>query len=111
MHWRADALKAEFDSEPGITFLENPDEDAARRSHPSHAPMSTTVLTFHKTDGTDDDGRPRLVVERHGSLPVELLAPAVAALGYGLSLSPGAARRLSQRSYGDDLRVGGGHLG
>ncbi|MGW4380957.1 L-threonylcarbamoyladenylate synthase [Kitasatospora sp. NPDC004531] len=110
-HWRAAALKAEFDGEPGITFLEHADEEAARRGYPCHAPMSTTVLAFHKTDGRDDDGRVRLVVERHGSLPVELLAPAVAALGYGLSLSPGAARRLSQRSYDDGVRVGDGHLG
>lgn len=44
-------------------------------------------------------------------LAAELLGPAVAALGYGLSLSPGAARRLSQRSCGDDLRAGDGHLG
>jgi tRNA A37 threonylcarbamoyladenosine synthetase subunit TsaC/SUA5/YrdC len=98
-HWRADGLRGEFGSDPGFVVLAHPDEAAARRRYPLHAPMSTTILAFHKVahDGQDV----RLVVERHGSLPLEQLRSVVERVGFGLDTAPSAARRLELREYPD----------
>jgi hypothetical protein len=98
-HWRAAGLLAEFGNEPGFMVLEHADEDAARRAYPRFAPMSTTIVAFHKTAGTDEQGRPRLIVERHGSLHVDHLRPLLDELGFGMALAPSAARRLELRTY------------
>jgi hypothetical protein len=66
--------------------------------------MSTTILGFHKLGTPDEHGRPRLIVERHGSLPVEILRGIVAEFGFGLELGPKAFNRLALRVY-DDLAV------
>jgi hypothetical protein len=98
-HWRADGLRAEFGSHPDFVVLAHPDEGAARRRYPLHAPMSTTILAFHKVAGTGREVR--LVVERHGSLPIEALRPVVERLGFGLDIAPTAVRRLELREYLD----------
>jgi hypothetical protein len=98
-HWRAEGLRAEFDSDPGFVVLAHPDEAAARRRYPLHAPMSTTILAFHKVAHSGQEVR--LVVERHGSLPVEHLRSVLQGVGFGLQLAPSAARRLELREYPD----------
>ncbi|MFB7663179.1 hypothetical protein ACFC1R_04415 [Kitasatospora sp. NPDC056138] len=98
-HWRAAALRAEFGQEAGVRVLEHADEEAARRNHPLHEPMSTSVLAFHRTDGVDEHGRPRLVLQRHGSLPLEQIRQAAERFGFGLALGPGAQQRLAKRQY------------
>jgi hypothetical protein len=96
-HWRADGLRAEFGSDLDFVVLAHPDEAAARRCYPLHAPMSTTILAFHKVA---QEGREvRLVVERHGSLPLEQLRSVVERVGFGLEIAPSAARRLELREY------------
>jgi len=98
-HWRADGLRTEFGSDPDFVVLAHPDEDAARRRYPLHAPMSTTILAFHKVANTGREVQ--LVVERHGSLPIEALRPVVERLGFGLDIAPTAVRRLELREYRD----------
>ncbi len=98
-HWRADALRAEFGSDPGFVVLAHSDEAAARQRYPLHAPMSTTVVAFHKVGHSGQELR--LVVERHGSLPVEQLRMVVERLGFGLELASSATRRLELRKYPD----------
>lgn len=98
-HWRADGLRTEFGSDPDFLLLAHPDEDAARRRYPLHAPMSTTILAFHKVAHAGREVR--LVVERHGSLPIEALRPVVERLGFGLDIAPTAVRRLELREYRD----------
>jgi hypothetical protein len=100
-HYRADGLRAEFGHEPGFVLLEHDDEEAAWRTYPLYAPMSTTILAFHKVAGRDEHGRLNLVVERHGSLPVDQLREVVGRLGFGLVLGANAAHRLLQREYAD----------
>lgn len=93
-HWRAAGLRAEFGSDPRFVLLEHDDEDAARARYPQHAPMSTTILAFHRLAG------PRtLLVERHGSLPVDVVRSVVADFGFDVALGPLAASRLHQRAY------------
>ncbi|MGH2603693.1 MAG: hypothetical protein ACRDJ9_30455 [Dehalococcoidia bacterium] len=105
-HWQADGIEAEFGREPGFLVLRHDDEDAARRRYPCYAPMSTTILAFHKLGGVDEAGRPRLIVERHGSLPAEDVRRVVERHGFGLTLGPKAARRLALREYANAIDEG-----
>jgi tRNA A37 threonylcarbamoyladenosine synthetase subunit TsaC/SUA5/YrdC len=99
-HWQAEGLRSEFAGEARFVVLEHDDEQGARAAYPRYAPMSTTILAFHKTGPPDPhDGRLRLVVERHGSLGLDDLTEVVAGLGFGLTLGANAHRRLSQRQY------------
>jgi hypothetical protein len=106
-HYTAEGLEGEFAHEPGFVMLRHADEAAARRAYPLHAPMSTTILAIHRVAGIRADGRPRLIVERHGSLEVGALAPIVERLGFALKLGPKAVHRLSQREYAAQRRLGG----
>ena len=101
-HWRADGLVREFGHEADFLLLGHPDEEAARSAYPMFAPMSTTIVAFHKTAGTDEAGRPVLLVERHGSLHVDDLRPLLASIGFGMALAPSAAHRLAMRTYDID---------
>jgi hypothetical protein len=98
-HHRADGLRAEFGHDPRFVVLEHGDEAIARRAYPLHAPMSTTILAFHKVAGIHSSGRPVLVLERHGSLRVEDVRTVVRPLGFEVALGPHAARRLLERRY------------
>ena len=66
--------------------------------------MSTALLAFHRTAGHDREGRVRLLIERHGSLPVEQVVRVVRPLGFSLVLAPGADARSPQRHYPDRSR-------
>jgi hypothetical protein len=98
-HYRGSAIKSEFGAEQGFVVLRHPDEEAARRRYPQFAPMSTTVLAFHKLAEPTPAGRPRVVVERHGSMHVDDLRPIVERYGFGLALGPKAQARLHERHY------------
>jgi tRNA A37 threonylcarbamoyladenosine synthetase subunit TsaC/SUA5/YrdC len=98
-HYRGDALAAEFADDPEFVLLRHRDESRARDLHPLHAPMSTTLLAVHRTAGVDRHGRVVLVVERHGSLPVEEVRRIVRPLGFDVVLGSAAGTRLPQRRY------------
>jgi tRNA A37 threonylcarbamoyladenosine synthetase subunit TsaC/SUA5/YrdC len=102
-HWRADGLRAEFGDHPEFLIVEHPDEAAARAAYPLHLPMSTTVLGLRRVTRVPGDPRPHLVLERHGSLPVEQVRQVLAEFGYGLVLGPRAATRLLLRDYSERL--------
>ena len=104
-HWRAAGLRADFGADPRFELLEHADEAAARARYPRHAPMSTTILAFHALGEPSADGRRTLVVERHGSLPVEAVREVVGRFGFDIVLGPLAGRRLLQRSYPDESAV------
>jgi hypothetical protein len=92
-HYRAAGLHAEFGSERGFMLLEHANEDAARLRYSGYAPMSASVLAFHKlADG-------RLILERHGGLHVEDVRAIVGRLGFEVVLGPNALQRLPQREY------------
>jgi len=98
VHYRLAPLQADFGRFDDFFMVSAGDEAAMARRYPLHEQMSATVLSFHKL-GPDDGGLPRLVVERHGSLPVDDLARLAAQFGFDLHLAPGAARRLTARAY------------
>src|SRR5574341_87581 len=66
-HYRGSAIKSEFGREEGFVVLRHPDEQAAQQRYPAFAVMSTTVIAFHKLGEPTPAGRPRILVERHGS--------------------------------------------
>jgi len=104
-HYRGDGLAAEFGRGPGFCLLRHRNEWAARAAYPLYAPMSTTILAFHKLAYEGQGAAPRLIVERHGSLPVATLATMVAPFGFRLTLGPNAANRLALRVYSSESEL------
>jgi hypothetical protein len=102
-HFTAAGLRSEFGQDPHFVVLEHDDEFAARARYPLLSPMSTTILAFHKLGTPEPDGRPCLIVERHGSLPVAALRTFVAEVGFGLELGPKAQQRLALRRYDEAM--------
>jgi hypothetical protein len=92
-------LHAEFGDEPDFLVVEHNDEELARVRYPRHAPMSTTVVGFHRVEGSSGDPRPQLILERHGSMHVDDVRSVLDTLGFGLAIGPKAKTRLLQRDY------------
>lgn len=105
-HFRGDALALAFAAEPRLLVLHHADDAEARSRHPLHAPMSTTILAFHRLGAQAANAPPRLLVERHGSLPLERLQLELARFGFGLECGAGARRRLGERVYADPADAG-----
>jgi hypothetical protein len=99
VHYRIAPLQAAFGREPGFFMLRHPSEWSMQTLFPLHPPMSTSILSFHKVGAQTLDGRPTLVVERHGSLALDALQAVAERFGWGLELAPSAQRRLSMRTY------------
>lgn len=97
VHHRADALIADFPATDGLLLLQQDDDDEAAARHPLHDRMSTTILGFHQVGSPDEQGRPTLILERHGSFPLERLTPILDTHGLGLVLGAKGAVRLKQR--------------
>jgi hypothetical protein len=106
-HYRGDELADEFSGERDFLLLRHRDEADAEGRYPLHAPMSTTLVGFHRTAGRDADGRVQLVVERHGSLPFEDARRIARPFGIDLVLGPTAQQRLPRRRYGATPEVSG----
>jgi hypothetical protein len=108
-HYRLAPLQADFGRTHGVFMVGAPDDGALQRRYPEHRPMSTTLVSFHKL-GPPDGGRPRIVVERYGSLELEALRRIASEAGLGLWLAPTAQRRLAQRDYALDRRSSSGGM-
>lgn len=98
-HFRGDAIAREFGEDEQFLVLHHPSDALARHAHPLHDPMSTTILAFHRLGDASSAERPALIVERHGSLPVDALRPLVARFGFDLELGAKARERLTLRRY------------
>jgi tRNA A37 threonylcarbamoyladenosine synthetase subunit TsaC/SUA5/YrdC len=98
-HWKAAGLLAEFGDQPDFLVLEHDNEDRARERYPHFLPMSTSVLGLHAVRRVPGDPRPHLVLERHGSLSVDVVRTLLSDLGLGLVLGPRAAVPLQPRDY------------
>lgn len=102
-HWRADGLRAEFAGESGFVVIEHVDEAATRARYPRYEPMSTTILGLLRAERVSGDPRPYLVLDRHGSLPVDDVRAVLDDLGFGLVLGPKAGTRLARRDYSQGM--------
>ena len=95
-HYDLRGIQEDFGGQDGVVLIGHRAEARVRASYPSHLPMSTSILAFHKL-GTGDGGEPAIVLERHGSLDVEPIRELVARHGFGLVLEAGARERLPMR--------------
>ncbi len=103
VHYRLAPLQADFGRTAGFLMVGAADDGAIQHRYPLHAPMSATLVSFHKLGPRDRSGSlPRLVVERYGSLALDTLRAVAAETGLGLWLAPTARRRLTQRDYAAD---------
>jgi 2-isopropylmalate synthase len=100
-HYDLDGIQQDFGRKDGVVLIGHRDEGVVRARYPRHLPMSTSILAVHKVE-RDGEGRPALVLERHGSLPVDDVRGVVAQYGFGLVLADGALERLPLR---DDVPV------
>ncbi|MCX5477527.1 hypothetical protein OSH08_00830 [Kaistia geumhonensis] len=95
-HFEALPLALDF-AGTRLPILRHRDEAAVRAAHPRHAPISTSILAFHRYAGLGPEGCPALTLERHGSLDIVDLVPILARHGFALAIGAGASRRLGQR--------------
>ncbi|MFG3345458.1 hypothetical protein ACGF1Z_10390 [Streptomyces sp. NPDC048018] len=98
-HWRGEAVVADFRDEPRVRVLAHADDGAARLRYPHHAPVSTSVLSFHRTAGVGRAGLPALTLERQGSLSAAYIRSVAANHGFALALAPQAGPRRDARIY------------
>jgi hypothetical protein len=98
-HWRAAGQRADFGDHPRFLLLEQRDDQDAQARYPAYAPVAPTVLALHTVLPAGPGGRRRLVLQRHGSLPVARVREVVDGFGFDLVLGPHARHRLPQRDY------------
>ncbi|MFD7976129.1 hypothetical protein [Streptomyces sp. NPDC059071] len=90
-HWRGDGAVRDFGHEPGVRILAHRDDEAARRRYPHHAPVSVSIVSFHRPAGRGRAGLPALTLERPGSLSAEHIRSVAANHGFSLVVAPAAA--------------------
>ncbi len=83
-------------------MMRHPNEEEARARYPEYAPMSVSILGFYELH-TDERGQPALLIERHGSLPLDNIAAILVTFGFGYVLGPKAQTRLAQHEYAQRL--------
>ena len=97
-HYEMREIQRAFERHEGILMMRHPNEEEARARYPEFAPMSTSILGFYELH-TDERGRPALMIERHGSLPLDDIADVLDDFGFGYVLGPKAQSRLAQHEY------------
>jgi tRNA A37 threonylcarbamoyladenosine synthetase subunit TsaC/SUA5/YrdC len=97
-HYEMKQIQKAFERQKGILMMSHPNEEEARARYPQYDPMSTSILGFYELH-TDDRGRPSLMIERHGSLPLDNIAEVLDDFGFGYVLGPKAQTRLAQQDY------------
>ena len=95
-HYDLRGMQDDFGGKDGILLIGHRDEAAVRASYKHHLPMSTSILAFHKL-ARDEVGEPALVLERRGSLDVDVVERLVRRSGFSLVLGEKAHERLPLR--------------
>jgi hypothetical protein len=94
-HFEMHAIGREFGRRRDVVLIGHEDETANRALYPHHLPCSTSILAFHRD--VREDGRPALLLERHGSLGVDHIRAVLARHGFGLVVAPDALERVPVR--------------
>jgi hypothetical protein len=97
-HYEMDEVHREFGYRRDVVMIGHADEAAARKFYPHHLPCSTSILGFHHD--VRENGRPALVLERHGSLGVDTIRTVVARHGFAFAIAPGGLERVPLRRPG-----------
>ena len=80
----ADGLRPLVAGAPDVLLLTHLNDASAAAAYPLHAPGSPTVVAFHRLGQADLDGRPRLLIERAGSLDQAALDREMQSFGWRL---------------------------
>ena len=102
-HCEMDEVYREFGHRDDVVMIGHADEAATRAFYPNHLPCSTSILGFHRD--VRENGRPALVLERHGSLDVERIRTVAARHGFALAIAPYARERVPVRWPGGARRL------
>jgi tRNA A37 threonylcarbamoyladenosine synthetase subunit TsaC/SUA5/YrdC len=95
-HCEMDEIRREFGRRRDVVLIGHDDEEANRAFYSRHLPCSTSILAFHR-ELNDDDGRPALLLERHGSLGIEEVRTVLARHGFALKIAPSGYARTPVR--------------
>jgi hypothetical protein len=87
-HYEMREIQREFGHRSDVTLIGHRNERAVRRQYPHHLPCSTSIVSFHTGE---------LVLERHGSLGVDMIAKVAARHGLTLKIADSARDRLPVR--------------
>ena len=97
-HYEIEAVRREFGHRRDIVMIGHDDEITNRAFYPRHLPGSTSILSFHRD--MRENGRPALLLERHGSLGIDEIRKVVARHGFGLQVAPSGHIRIPVRWAG-----------
>lgn len=99
-HYRGREMRRRFGNIPGIIMVDSPGEEEIRSGYPPFLlPTSVSILAFNRLAKVN--GRKAVVLERHGSSPIEHIREVVGQDGYEVVLGPKAQNRLLVRPYDD----------
>jgi tRNA A37 threonylcarbamoyladenosine synthetase subunit TsaC/SUA5/YrdC len=102
-HCEMEEIRHRFGHRRDVVMIGHEDEAANRAFYPHHLPCSTSILAFHRD--VREDGRPALLLERHGSLGVDHMRAVLARHGLGLAIAPGAHERVPVRWPGGSRQL------
>lgn len=105
-HYDMRGIAADFGKTEGVVFIGHRDEATVRASYPQFLPMSTSITAYHKL-ARDEDGKPALILERHGSLAVEIICALARKNGFGLVLDEKAGAVADARRRRSGVAGGG----
>jgi tRNA A37 threonylcarbamoyladenosine synthetase subunit TsaC/SUA5/YrdC len=94
-HCEMDEIRREFGHRRDVVMIGHDDETANRAFYPRHLPGSVSILSFHRD--VRENGRPALLLERHGSLGIDDIRAVAARHGFGLAIAPSAHARMPVR--------------
>jgi tRNA A37 threonylcarbamoyladenosine synthetase subunit TsaC/SUA5/YrdC len=97
-HYEMDEVRREFGHRRDVVMIGHDDEAANRAYYTRHLPCSTSIVSFHRT--LSEDGRPAVLLERHGSLGIDEIRTVADRHGFGLQIAPSARERIPVRGAG-----------
>src|SRR4051794_21068595 len=94
-HARIEEVQRAYGDSPGVVLLAQPNEERVRRAYASYRQTPTTVLAIHKLARRHP--RPRLVIEREGSLQLEDVRLVLESLRLDVELAPGRQQHAREK--------------
>jgi tRNA A37 threonylcarbamoyladenosine synthetase subunit TsaC/SUA5/YrdC len=94
-HYEMNEIRREFGHRRDVVMIGHDDEAANRAHYTRHLPCSTSIVSFHRA--LSENGRPALLLERHGSLGVDEIRAVATRHGFALAIAPSARQRIPVR--------------
>lgn len=95
-HYHIAGIKKDFGNvAPGFVMLGHADEEALLQKYPDHDLMSTSIISFD----TPFADKQKVIIERHGSLPMARITAILDSFGIAWVIGEQAQKRLLKRVY------------